>query len=63
LAANAVERYSWDVNTVMSQDLDDLIRTFSVDMNNKSSAHNPNDGVMSMADFVNSNKAAEMGII
>ncbi|MGX6466443.1 hypothetical protein [Leuconostoc falkenbergense] len=48
---------------MMSQDLDDLIRTFSVDMNNKSSAHNPNDGVMSMADFVNSNKAAEMGII
>ncbi|WP_442355852.1 hypothetical protein [Leuconostoc falkenbergense] len=48
---------------MMSQDLDDLIRTFSVDMNNKSSAQNQNDGVMSMADFVNSNKAAEMGII
>ncbi|MFT8911526.1 hypothetical protein [Leuconostoc pseudomesenteroides] len=47
----------------MSQDLDDLIRTFSVDVNKESSAHNPNGGVMSMADFVNSNKAAEMGII
>lgn len=47
----------------MSQDLDDLVRTFSVDLEKTSSAQNPNGGVMSMADFVNSNKASEMGII
>lgn len=58
-----VERFGWDVNTIMSQDMDDLIRTFRVDLKKKSSAQNPNDGVMSMADFVNSNKAAEMGLI
>lgn len=56
-------RYKWDVNTVMSQDLDDLVRTLSVDLEKNTSAHNPNDGVMSMADFVNNNKASEMGII
>ncbi|MCC7668944.1 MAG: hypothetical protein ABF709_04900 [Leuconostoc pseudomesenteroides] len=58
-----VERFGWDVNTIMSQDMDDLIRTFRVDLKKKSSAQNLNDGVMSMADFVNSNKAAEMGLI
>lgn len=63
LAATAVNAYGWDVNTVMSQDLDDLVRILNIDVKKKASAQKNSEGAMSMADFVLGNKAAEMGII